>query len=37
VPRVTDAASVERLQTELAAELKRLYGVARASLEGKKE
>jgi lysophospholipid acyltransferase (LPLAT)-like uncharacterized protein len=35
VPRVTDAAAIERLQRELAAELKRLYGVARASLERK--
>ena len=36
VPRVTDPATIERLQRELAAELKRLYGVARASLKGKK-
>ncbi len=35
VPRVTDAESIERLQGELKAELKRLYGVARASLEGR--
>jgi hypothetical protein len=35
VPRVTDAASIARLQAELTAELQRLYGVARASLEGK--
>jgi lysophospholipid acyltransferase (LPLAT)-like uncharacterized protein len=33
VPRVMDAASIERLQSELTNELKRLYGVARASLE----
>lgn len=33
VPRVTDAAAVTRLQAELTAELKRLYGVARASLD----
>ncbi|HEU4626280.1 MAG TPA: lysophospholipid acyltransferase family protein [Steroidobacteraceae bacterium] len=37
VPRVTDAAAIERLQQELKAELKRLYGIARASLEGKKQ
>ena len=36
VPRVTDAAAIARLQEELSAELKRLYGVARASLEGRK-
>jgi hypothetical protein len=35
VPRVTDAAAIERLQGELTAELKRLYEVARASLEGR--
>src|SRR5689334_2099134 len=35
VPRVVDAAAIERLQAELTAELKRLYGVARASLEGR--
>jgi lysophospholipid acyltransferase (LPLAT)-like uncharacterized protein len=35
VPRVMDAAAIERLQAELTAELKRLYGVARASLEGR--
>jgi lysophospholipid acyltransferase (LPLAT)-like uncharacterized protein len=34
VPRVTDAAAIERLQTQLTNELKRLYGVARASLDG---
>jgi lysophospholipid acyltransferase (LPLAT)-like uncharacterized protein len=34
VPRVTDAAAIERLQTRLTNELKRLYGVARASLDG---
>jgi lysophospholipid acyltransferase (LPLAT)-like uncharacterized protein len=33
VPRVTDAAAIERFQNELTNELKRLYGVARASLE----
>jgi lysophospholipid acyltransferase (LPLAT)-like uncharacterized protein len=32
VPRAIDAGSVERLQGEMAAELKRLYEVARASL-----
>lgn len=32
VPRVTDAAAIERLQAELKAELRRLYGVARESL-----
>ena len=35
VPRVMDAASMERMQVELAAELKRLYGVARAALDGR--
>ena len=35
VPRVMDAASMERKQVELTAELKRLYGVARASLDGR--
>src|SRR6185295_4048280 len=35
VPRVMDAASMERKQIELTAELKRLYGVARASLDGR--
>jgi lysophospholipid acyltransferase (LPLAT)-like uncharacterized protein len=34
VPRVTDAASIARLQKEMKEELKRLYGVARASLKG---
>jgi len=33
VPRVTDAKTIERLQGEMTAELKRLYGVARAGLE----
>ncbi len=33
VPRVTDAASLERLQTEMEHELKRLYGVARHALQ----
>jgi lysophospholipid acyltransferase (LPLAT)-like uncharacterized protein len=37
VPRVTDAKAIEKLQTELTAELKRLYGVASAALKGKKE
>jgi lysophospholipid acyltransferase (LPLAT)-like uncharacterized protein len=32
VPRVTDAAAIERLQTELKTELKKLYHVARAAL-----
>src|SRR3984893_11281072 len=32
VPRVTDAASLERLQRQMEQELKRLYGVARAAL-----
>jgi lysophospholipid acyltransferase (LPLAT)-like uncharacterized protein len=32
VPRVTDAAAIERMQIELKEELKRLFGVARASL-----
>jgi lysophospholipid acyltransferase (LPLAT)-like uncharacterized protein len=35
VPRVTDAAAIERLQGELKSELKRLYGVARDSLKGR--
>jgi hypothetical protein len=34
VPRVTDAAILERLQGEMEQELKRLYGVARAALQG---
>ena len=34
VPRVTDTASLERLQGEMEVELKRLYGVARAALRG---
>jgi len=34
VPRVTDAAALERLQGEMEVELKRLYGVARAALRG---
>jgi len=33
VPRVTDAASLVRLQRQMEAELKRLYEVARAALE----
>jgi lysophospholipid acyltransferase (LPLAT)-like uncharacterized protein len=37
VPRVTDAKAIEKLQTELTAELKRLYAVASATLKGKKE
>jgi len=32
VPRVTDAAALERLQGQMEAELKRLYGVAREAL-----
>jgi lysophospholipid acyltransferase (LPLAT)-like uncharacterized protein len=32
VPRVTDAASLERLQGQMEQELRRLYGVARAAL-----
>jgi lysophospholipid acyltransferase (LPLAT)-like uncharacterized protein len=32
VPRVTDAAAIERLQGELKSEMKNLYGVARAAL-----
>jgi hypothetical protein len=35
VSRVTDSASLERMQGELKSELKRLYGVARASLKGR--
>ncbi len=35
VPRVTDAAAIEKLQGELEAEMKRLFGVARASLQGR--
>jgi lysophospholipid acyltransferase (LPLAT)-like uncharacterized protein len=34
VPRVMDAASIERMQGEMTAELKRLYGVAREALRG---
>ncbi|MDE2447728.1 MAG: lysophospholipid acyltransferase family protein, partial [Gammaproteobacteria bacterium] len=33
VPRVTDAASLERLQRQMEEELRRLYGVAREALE----
>ena len=33
VPRVTDAATLERLQGEMEQELKRLYGVARGALQ----
>jgi lysophospholipid acyltransferase (LPLAT)-like uncharacterized protein len=36
VPRVTDAATLERLQVQMEEELKRLYGVARASLDSVK-
>jgi lysophospholipid acyltransferase (LPLAT)-like uncharacterized protein len=36
VPRVTDAATIERFQGELKSELKRLYGVANDSLKGRK-
>jgi lysophospholipid acyltransferase (LPLAT)-like uncharacterized protein len=32
VPRVTDVAALERLQTQMEIELRRLYGVARAAL-----
>jgi lysophospholipid acyltransferase (LPLAT)-like uncharacterized protein len=35
VPRVTDAASLERLQRQMEEELKRLYGIARAALEAR--
>jgi lysophospholipid acyltransferase (LPLAT)-like uncharacterized protein len=35
VARVTDAKSIERMQGELTEELKRLYGVARATLDGR--
>ena len=35
VPRVTDAAAIERLQNELKADLKNLYQVARAALGGR--
>jgi hypothetical protein len=35
VPRVTDAAAIEKLQLEMEAELKRLFGEARDSLAGK--
>ncbi len=35
VPRVTDAAAIERLQSELKTELRNLYGVARAALDGR--
>jgi lysophospholipid acyltransferase (LPLAT)-like uncharacterized protein len=34
VPRVTDAPTLERLQSQMEGELKRLYGVARAALRG---
>jgi lysophospholipid acyltransferase (LPLAT)-like uncharacterized protein len=34
VPRSTDAATIERMQGEMKAELKRLYELARASLKG---
>lgn len=36
VPRVTDAAAIEKLQAELETELKRLYAVAREALSGRK-
>lgn len=36
VPRVTDAAALTALQSEMQAELKRLYGVARAALRAGK-
>src|SRR5207237_2956860 len=35
VPRVTDAALLERLAGEMEGELKRLYGVARAALRAR--
>ena len=35
VPRVTDAAAMEKLQVEMEAELKRLYEVAASGLHGK--
>ena len=35
VPRVTDAASLERLQGQMEEELKRLYGVAREALQAR--
>ena len=35
VPRVTDAASLARLQQQMEEELKRLYGVAREVLAGR--
>jgi hypothetical protein len=35
VPRVTDAPALQRLQGEMEEELKRLFGVARAALEGR--
>jgi len=37
VPRVTDAAAIEKLQGQLKAELKRLFTVARESLHGRTE
>ena len=33
LPRVTDAATLEGLQRQMEEELKRLYGVARGTLE----
>ena len=37
VPRVTDASAIAKLQGDLKAELKRLFAVARASLQGRKQ
>jgi lysophospholipid acyltransferase (LPLAT)-like uncharacterized protein len=36
VPRVTDAAAIEKTQRELTEEMKRLYDLAKASLRGRK-
>jgi len=33
VPRVTDAAALERLRRQMEEELRRLYGVAQGALE----
>jgi hypothetical protein len=37
VPRVTDAPSLARLQSQMEQELKRLYAVARAALQPHRE